>query len=219
MSQTRPAATPAPLPTDEEIARRVLGGEIELFELLMRRHNQRVYRAIRSILRSESDVEEAMQQAYVSAWEHLGQFDGRARFSTWLVRIAVHEALGRTRKNARFVALEGGEAMRASDEPSPEARAAGRELAALLATAIDELPEMYRTVFVLREVEGLATAEAADVLEISDDAVKQRLHRARGLLREKLAARMETHAGGAFLFEAPRCDCVVAAVMERIRRA
>lgn len=202
--------------SDEAIAARVLAGEVDRFEVLMRRHNQRIYRAVRSILRDESEVEEVMQQAYVSAYQHLDQFRGGARFSTWLTRIAVHEALCRVRRARPLVAIDGGGETMAAEGPSPEERAAGRELVALLESALDELHENYRSVFVLREVEGLTTAEVAESLQISEDAVKQRLHRAKDQLRQRLAARVEAQAGGAFRFEAPRCNRVVAAVLARI---
>ncbi len=215
-TNSAPAAGVPPVPSDEAIAVKVLAGEVDLFELLMRRHNQRVYRAIRSILRSEDEVEEAMQQAYVSAYQHLGQFNGSARFSTWLTRIAVHEALARVRGRREFVAIEGGEGM-AADGPSPEERAAGRELVGLLEEAVDELQPGYRSVFMLREVEGLSTAEVAEALSISEDAVKQRLHRAKDQLRQRLTARVEGQSGAAFPFEAPRCNRVVAAVLARIK--
>jgi len=206
-------------PSDEAIVADVLAGAADRFELLMRRHNQRVYRAVRSILRDEAEVEEAMQEAYVSAFQHLAQFRGGARFSTWLTRIAVHEALYRVRRARPLVAIEGGGETMAAEGPSPEERVAGRELVGLLEEAIDGLQESYRSVFVLREVEGMATAEVAEALAISDDAVKQRLHRAKEQLRQHLAARVEAQAGGAFLFEAPRCNRVVAAVLERIQGA
>ena len=109
--------------------------------------------------------------------------------------------------------------MHAADEgPSPEEQVASRQLAALIEAAVDELPPIYRVVFVLREIEGLATSEAAEALEISADAVKQRLHRARHILRERLTARLKSHASGAYLFEAPRCNRVVAAVFEELSR-
>ncbi|WP_373048844.1 RNA polymerase sigma factor [Vulgatibacter sp.] len=217
MNPNPPAARAAiPGPDDETIVRRVLAGEVDLFEILMRRHNQRIYRAVRSILRDENEVEEVMQQAYVSAFEHLAQFQGSARLSTWLTRIAVHEAFGWLRKGRRLVAIDGGAEMEPAQGASPEQRAADREMVGWLEAAIDELPEGYRTVFVLREVEALSTAEAAEALELSEDAVKQRLHRAKAMLREQLAARMEANASGAFLFEAPRCNRVVAGVLARI---
>jgi RNA polymerase sigma-70 factor (ECF subfamily) len=207
-------------PSDAEVVRRVLAGERALFEILMRRHNQRLYRTIRAILRDEAEVEDAMQQAYVSAYAHLAQFAGDASFSTWLTRIAVNEALGRLRRRAPLASLdETPETQVMSFDPSrddPELRVARREASELLEAAVDELPAGYRTVFMLREVEGLSTAETAAALGVSEDVVKVRLHRARGALREALFERVGGAAREAFPFYAPRCDRVVAGVMARI---
>lgn len=206
-------------PTDEEIAQRVREGETALFEVLMRRYNQRVYRAVRSILRDEAEVEDVMQQAYVLAFTHLAQFEGSARFSTWLIRIAVNEALQRLRQRHRLVALdtegggpEDGMKLLERNAPDPEERAFGRELGRMLEVTVDELPTLYRTVFMLREVERLSTAETAAALSVSEEVVKTRLHRAKALLRERL----EGQLGETFAFHAPRCDRVVAAVLARI---
>lgn len=217
----RPLPAPAldrALP-DEEIVRRVADGETDLFELLMRRHNTRVYRAVRSLLRDEDEAEDAMQQAYVSAFLHLRDFAGGARFSTWLTRIALNEALGRLRRRRPLVALDAVReepAMPPDPPPTPEGDAARRELGALLEQAIDGLPEIYRTVVVLRDVEGMSTGEAADALGIAEDAVKTRLHRARAMLQERVTALAGEGLGAAFPFYAPRCDRVVRCVMERL---
>jgi RNA polymerase sigma-70 factor (ECF subfamily) len=166
-----------------------------------------------------------MQQAYVQAFQHLRQFQGNARFATWLVRIAVNEALMRLRRANRFVALDGTEpeeVIPLTSRPtraSPEEQAARRELVTYVERAVDELPDLYRSVFVLRDVEGMSTAESAEALELSEEVIKTRLHRAKALLREKLASFAESSLGSAFPFEAPRCDRVVAAVMERIGAA
>jgi RNA polymerase sigma-70 factor (ECF subfamily) len=209
-------------PPDEEIARRVLGGETALFEVLMRRNNQRVYRAIRAFLRDEAEVEDAMQQTYLSAYLHLADFAGTSRLSTWLVRIAVNEALARLRRGRRVVALadalEGITEMTKTPAETPEDAAERRELTALLERTVDRLPEMYRAVYVLREVEGLDTADTAEALGTSEDVVKTRLHRARALLQARLAALATSGSGDAFPFHAPRCDRVVAAVMNAIAR-
>jgi RNA polymerase sigma-70 factor (ECF subfamily) len=218
------SATPLPaadaaLP-DEALARRVAAGETALFELLMRRNNPRVYRAIRSILRDEAEVEDAMQDAYISAFRNLGTFEYGARFSTWLVRIALNEALGRLRRRRRLVPLDAATAedppMPPPPSPSPEEDVARRELAILLEREIDALPELYRTVVVLRDVQGMSTVEAAEALGANEDAVKTRLHRGRLMLQERLASRTVEGLASAFPFHAPRCDRVVAGVMARI---
>jgi RNA polymerase sigma-70 factor (ECF subfamily) len=209
--------------TDEEIVGRVLGGEAALFEIVMRRHNQRLYRVARGILRDDGEAEDVIQQAYVNAYFHLDQFGERARFSTWLTRIAVNEALARARRRAAHLTLTGSPEMDessmdhlASTLPNPEHQAFAGELGQLLESAIGALPESYRIVFVLREVEGLSTAETAECVDIGEDTVKTRLHRARGLLRDELYARAGVAARDAFQFHASRCDRVVAGVFERI---
>lgn len=208
--------------SDEDIAGRVVDGQTALFEILMRRHNERIYRAARAILRDEAEAEDVMQQAYVNAYAHLRQFDGRARFATWLTRIAVHEALARARKRSRYepydeetpATAESG--MTTTTQPDPERQAFSRELGALLEAAVDTLPDGHREVFVLREIEGLNTSETADCLDVSEDVVKTRLSRARAALRRELFERAGLAAASAFTFQRPRCDRVVAAVMARI---
>jgi RNA polymerase sigma-70 factor (ECF subfamily) len=211
--------------SDDEIVRAVLTGERALFEVLMRRHNQRVYRAVRAVLRDEAEVEDVMQQAYVAAYTHLAQFAGAARFSTWLVKIAVNEAFARIRRRGRVVAFSGldaqGDEMKPaeSNAQDPERRAIAREMMAVLETAVDALPDAYRAVFMLREVEGLSTAEVAGCLDLTEENVKVRLHRAKGMLREDLFTRVGRTAAEAFRFEAPRCNRVVAGVFGRLSQA
>lgn len=207
--------------SDEDVVRRVRGGETALFEILMRRHNQRVYRAARAILRDETEAEDVMQQAYVNAYAHLHQFEDRASFATWLTRIAVHEALARARRRGRFAEMD---AMGESDDvhvdrsgtPDPELQAFAGEVRRALEASLDALPVIYRSVFMLRDVEGLSTQEAAECLSVTQETVKTRLHRARALLREELFQRAGLSAGDAFPFLVPRCDRVVAAVLAQL---
>ena len=135
--------------SDEQVVLQVLAGHTALFEVLMRRHNERLYRAVRAILRDGSEAEDVMQQAYVNAYSHLGQFDGRARFSTWLTRIAIHEALARARRRGRYITMDpetpsARVLTSAAPEPDPEHLAFSRELGALLESAIDRLPDGTR---------------------------------------------------------------------------
>jgi RNA polymerase sigma-70 factor, ECF subfamily len=202
------------------VVRRVRGGEPALFEVLMRRYNQRVFRAIRSVLREDHETEDAMQQAWLNAYSHLGQYQGTASFSTWLTRIALNEALGRAGGRRRHMTSidevpEEDEGMR-SKTPGPESRAADRELGRMLEEAVDELPDLYRSVFVLREIEGMSTADAALALGASEEAVKVRLHRARLALRDGLYAKAGSAAPGAFAFLGWRCDRMVASVLGQI---
>jgi RNA polymerase sigma-70 factor, ECF subfamily len=210
--------------SDEDVVRRVRAGETALFEILMRRHNQRLYRASRAILRDEVEAEDVMQQAYVNAYAHLDQFEDRASFATWLTRIAVHEALARVRRRGRFAEMD---VMGESDEihadregnPDPERQAYAGEVRRALEAALDALPLIYRSVFMLRDVEGMSTQEAADCLAVTQETVKTRLHRARALLREELFSRAGLTARDAFPFLVPRCDRIVAAVLARVGQA
>jgi RNA polymerase sigma-70 factor (ECF subfamily) len=207
---------------DEQVVHQVLDGQTALFEVLMRRHNERLYRAARAILRDDREAEDVMQQAYVNAYAHLRQFDGRASFATWLTRIAVHEALARVRRQGRFEVLDPDSPysqefpMRPASTPDPERQAMSREMASLIEAAVDRLPDGMREVFMLREVQGLDTAETAESLGISDDAVKTRLSRAKAALRRDLFERAGLAAPSAFSFHQSRCDRIVAAVFARI---
>lgn len=217
-ARARDEAPPRTLP-DEAIVSRVVAGETAHFEILMRRHNQRLYRAARAIVRDEGEAEDVVQQAYVNAYRHLAQFDGRAQFSTWLTRIAVHEALARVRRGRRYQPMDESSLeafMPATTSPDPERQAFGRELGALMESAIDTLGDGYREVFMLRQVEGLSTAETAAVLEVSEDVVKTRFSRARHALQRDLLERSGAAASTAFTFGHARCDRVVAAVMDRL---
>ena len=205
--------------TDEELVRRIVDGDAALFEILMRRHNQRIYRAVRAVLRADDDAEDVMQQAYLNAYQHLHQFAGDAQFSTWLTRIAVNEALGRLRKRTR--ALDQGTehvdiSLVESGTPDPEQQASHSELRDVMEREVAALPDAFRTVVVMRDVEGLSTSETAECLGISEDLVKQRLHRARAMLRENLYQRAGVTLASLFAFGNARCDRVVAAVMARI---
>jgi RNA polymerase sigma-70 factor (ECF subfamily) len=207
--------------SDDVLIQQVLAGNTAVFELLMRRYNERVYRAARSIVRDEAEAEDVMQQAYVNAFTHLRQFNGSARFSTWLTRIAINEALARVRRRRRYEAFDEELSnvepfMFRTPAENPERQAFSRELAGLLEWAIDGLPNGMREVFVLREVEGLSTAEVAECLGVSEDVVKTRLSRGRAQLRQRLMEQTGAVAPEAFRFYRPRCDRVVAKVLARI---
>ena len=207
--------------SDEEVVGRVLGGETALFEILMRRHNQRIYRIVRSILDDDGESEDVMQDAYVRAYQHLAQFEGRSTFVTWLTRIAMHEAFARAERLKRQTSLEADEVIvdmksTLASSDSPERNVANRELKNALETAILSLPAKYRTVMIVRDVEEMTTAEAASALDLSEEAVKVRLHRARALVRRALYRHSGVCARELFPFPATRCDRVVAAVLARI---
>jgi RNA polymerase sigma-70 factor, ECF subfamily len=217
-----PILSPSALTTlsDEEVVERVLAGDASLFEILMRRYNQRLFRVARSILADDSEAEDVMQEAYVRAFRELATFRGEARFSTWLTRIACHEALARARKRRRLVPIGVGVVGEPPEPPSenagPERDMENRELQAVLHDAVEILPDPLRAVFCLREVEGLSTEQTADALGLSVENVRVRLHRAKRGLRQTLDERIGSEVRRLYLFEAPRCDRMVAAVFARL---
>jgi RNA polymerase sigma-70 factor (ECF subfamily) len=205
---------------DEEIVARVVAGDLPLFEVLMRRHNQRLYRAALAILRDRDEAEDVVQQAYINAYSHLAQFESRSSFATWLTRIAVYEAYARLRKRPPEDAIEEGEGELADPVSiDPERGAINKELRETLEAEIGSLPETYRVAFMLREVEGLSTAETAELLGVSEDVVKTRLHRARERLRAGLFDRAGLTRSDVFTFLGARCDRLVASVFEAIASA
>jgi RNA polymerase sigma-70 factor (ECF subfamily) len=223
------ASAPLAVLPDTEIVRKIREGETALFEVLMRRHNQRVYRAVRAVINEEADVEDVMQQAYINAFTHLDQFEERAQFSTWLTRIALNEAFAKRRKikgpgSVVRIRLELDDDRRGymdtliSPEADPERQAYAEELRRVLEAAVEALPDNYRTVFMLRDIEGLSTSETGEGLGLGEEAVKTRLHRARAMIRRAVTERIGGVAAEAFQFHAPRCDRVVAAVLARIVR-
>lgn len=203
--------------TDEEVVRRVLAGEAELFELLMRRHNQRLFRSVRALVGDDSAAEEALHRAHVSAWRGLGQFGGRASFVTWMTRIALRSAgeLARRERRTHEIAEDSAERGAALEFEPADAPLSRKELAAVLERAIDALPAALRVVVVLRLVEGLSTEEVAQALELSEANVKVRLHRARERLKEDLllVAEREGVFARTWAFDGGRCDRMVARVL------
>ena len=225
MKNTLSIAT-LPDASDAELARRVAGGESAAFEMLMRRHNRTLFRTARAILRDDAEAEDALQEAYMQAYRSMGSFRGEAKLSTWLARIVANEALMRLRKHARrgdIVPLQSSAALEnlneipdPSMEKSPENSAQRAQTRRLLEAQIDALPDSYRTVFVLRAVEEMSVEETASVLQIPEATVRSRFFRARSLLREGLAAKIDLACEEAFAFDGERCDRIVAGVMERI---
>ena len=212
--------------TDAELARRVASGESAAFEALMRRHNRMLFRAARAILRDDAEAEDALQEAYLQAYRAIGTYRGEAKLSTWFARIVANEALMRLRKQARraeIVPLQSGALLEAVDQipdtdmdKTPERTAQRLEMRRLLEANIDALPDDYRAVFVLRAVEEMSVEETAAVLGIAPATVRSRLFRARSLLREALAAKIDLACEDAFAFAGERCDRIVANVMKKI---
>ncbi len=214
---SQPALQPALEPvaglatlSDEEVVTRVLDGDVSLFEILMRRYNQRLFRVARSILADDAEAEDVMQEAYMRAFRELATFRGDARFATWLTRIACHEALARAQKRRRLVPITGGEPPDPPEKaPGPERDLENRELQAVLREAVEILPDPLRAVFCLREIEALSTEQTADALGLTVENVRVRLHRAKLSLRQTLDARIGREVRRLYLFGGPRCDRMV----------
>jgi len=213
---------------DVEVARRVAAGDKDAFRLLMRRHNQRLYRTARSILKSDAEAEDAVQEAYLLAYRSMGKFRGDSSLSTWLVRIVVNEALARMRKNTRSAKVirldaevessaEGEFNMEDTAVEQPEDGAFRAEIRRLLERNIDELPSAFRTVFVLRALEEMSVEETAVVLGVPEATVRTRFFRARSLLREGLARAIDFSLEDAFRFAGDRCDRIVEGVLARLK--
>jgi RNA polymerase sigma-70 factor, ECF subfamily len=205
---------------DADLVALVLDGEKEVYELLVRRHNQRLFRAARAILRNDDEAEDVVQQVWVSAYQKLDGFRGDAAVSTWLTRIVVNEALGRRRRQQRgeHLALIEEERHAMNPSPSPEDAAADGELGRLLETHIDRLPDIYREVLVLRDVEEMTTAETAALLGVSEETVRVRLFRARREMQTALNESVGVSMPNAFRFAGARCDRITASVMAAIGR-
>lgn len=214
---------------DDGLVRRIATRDQQAFETLMRRHNGRLFRVARAILKDDAEAEDALQDAYLDAYLHVGRFRGEARVSTWLTRIVINQALMRLRKHKRehvVVPFGDGRADR-SDEAeddvpdeqseSPPAAALRAEIRRALERRIDELPTAFRTVFVMREVEDMTVQETAECLSIPAATVRTRLFRARGLLRVALARDMDLATIDVFGFAGERCDRIVADVLSRVR--
>jgi RNA polymerase sigma-70 factor (ECF subfamily) len=200
---------------DAEIVARIVAGDTDLFGVLVRRYNQRLFRAVRSLCANDADAEDALQQTYLAAYRGLSAFEGRAQLSTWLTRIALHEAVARRRKQARLRAVRG-ELDCGAPPPLPDDEAARHQAAARIERAIDELPDAYRVVLVLRDVEGLSTGEVAEALELSEENVRVRLHRGRDMLRRSIGG---LDLREAFAFAGRRCARMLSAVMALLPRS
>lgn len=221
---------PNPIPAlpdlpDAELARRVAAGERDAFTLLMRRYNRSLYRAARSILRDDAEAEDALQDAYLLALAAIGQYRAEAKLGTWLTRIVVNEALARARRGRRRAAViqldgsaEPGEEQDMSNgaHATPEDAAMRTQMRQLLEQSIDQLPEAFRTVFMLRAVEEMSGEEVAACLDIPEATVRSRYFRARSLLRAALAQRVDVALEDAFGFDGARCDRIVAGVLARL---
>jgi RNA polymerase sigma-70 factor (ECF subfamily) len=212
--------------SDDELARRVAAGDAGAFEALMRRHNRTLFRTARAVLRDDAEAEDALQEAYLQVYRSIGDFRSEAKLSTWLVRVVANEALMRLRKRARRAAIlplqpgasehEINQVAAGEMDEAPERSAQRAEIRRLLESEIDSLPADYRAVFVLRIVEEMSVEETAEALSIPQATVRSRLFRARSLLREGLAAKIDVACEEVFAFAGERCDRIVNNVMGRI---
>lgn len=221
--KTQPAQADIP---EADLVSTAARGDVRSFERLMRQYNRTMFRTARAILKDDAEAEDALQEAYMQAYRSLGGFRADARFSTWLARIVVNESLMRLRKSARRAAIVPIQATAAVDEveqvsddamEKPESSAARAEMRRLLEAQIDLLPDAYRTVFMLRAVEEMSVEETAAVLGIPEATVRTRFFRARSMLREGLAQKIDLACEDAFSFAGARCDRIVANVLARIQ--
>jgi RNA polymerase sigma-70 factor (ECF subfamily) len=218
-----------PRTPDALLAKSIASGDHGAFVILMRRHNQALFRTARSILRDDAEAEDALQDAYLLAYRAIGSFRAEAKLSTWLVRIVVNEALGRSRRNRRraeVIPMVGNDeaatlAMEniVSEDLSaqPERAVASRQTRRMIEARIDELPEAFRTVFVLRALEEMSVEEVAASLDIAEATVRSRFFRAKSLLRASLSREIDHAFDEAFAFAGERCDRIVEGVLERLQ--
>lgn len=215
---------------DGELAQRIAAGDLDALQVLMRRYNQTLYRTARSILKDDAEAEDAVQESYLLAYRAMHKFRGEAKLATWLVRIVVNEAIARMRKRKRraeIIELSGDSAQQGDDTEvtnmnqaspeQPEQAALRKETRRLLEAKIDQLPDAFRTVFVLRALEEMSVEEAAICLDIPEATVRTRYFRARSLLREALAREIDFSFESAFSFAGDRCDRIVAGVLARLK--
>ncbi|KIC95445.1 RNA polymerase sigma factor [Flavihumibacter solisilvae] len=206
--------------SDTEVITRILHGEKNLYAVIVRRYNQRLYRVGMSILNDDAEVEDSMQVAYIRAYENLEKFAFRSGFSTWITRILINECLLRLKKKGKTIMMNDDnmeyelQHWHAGDTHTPVTRVLQSELKAILEDAISRLPEIYRTVFVMREIEDMNVAETQECLEITEANVKVRLNRAKAMLRDSLAGYYQKEE--ILHFHLSRCDRMVQAVMRQI---
>lgn len=209
---------------EEALLRHAQHGDREAFRAIMQRCNQRLFRVARAVVRNDDEAEDVLQDAYLKAFAAIGQFRGEAGLATWLTAITLNEARGRLRRRRptldlavmdeigiRVIPFPG-----LAEIPDPEAEAARAEMRLLLERAVDELPEDFRMVFVLRDIEGCSVEETATQLDINSQTARSRLFRARRMLRKELMAKLSGNLEGLFPFLGARCARIADRVMERL---
>lgn len=210
--------------SDEDVITRVMNGEKSAYELIMRKYNQRLFRIARSYITNEDEIEDVIQEAYIKAYEQMPRFEKRSSFSTWLFRIVINEALARVKQQKRFTSISYDLPNNAGNvrelpielqaKETPIGKLMNTELKDILEKAVDCLPDKYRSVFVMREVEGMSVAETSESLRITETNVKVRLNRAKEMLQETIGGFY--HDAGVFHFNLVRCDRIVNNVLQRL---
>jgi RNA polymerase sigma-70 factor (ECF subfamily) len=211
---------------DHDLAARAAAGDGPAFATIMRRHNRLLFRTARSILKSDVEAEDALQEAYLRAWRAIDSFRSEAKLSTWLARIVINESLARLRRGrgAQVIPLDNTTPEqdhdpmedRMEDDPDmqPDRVAMRGELRRLMEACIDRLPDAFRSVFILRAIEEMSVEDVATALDLPEATVRTRLFRARGLLREGLSRDIDVATADAFAFDGERCDRIVARVVQ-----
>jgi RNA polymerase sigma-70 factor, ECF subfamily len=212
---------------DAELVRLARKGSASALRLIVRRHNQQLYRVARAIVRNDTEAEDVLQEAYLSAFRHLAQFRADASLATWLTRIVVNKATDRRQRADMMLPLDALDKFERPDvtvtpdlaaELDPERTAARSQIRALLERAIDNLPEPFRMVFVMRMVEQLDTKETASALGLREETVKTRLHRAKALMREQLQPTLASALTDTFPFQDPRCAAFTDGLLARLAK-
>jgi RNA polymerase sigma-70 factor, ECF subfamily len=216
---------------DDQLVEFARAGQAAAFRLITQRHNRRLYRVARGILGDDGEAEDVVQETYLRAFKNLDGFRSESSLATWLTRIAINEALGRKRRRRPMLDLENLDMLDEQGEPrvlifpgvsagsNPEADASRTEIRRLLERAVDDLPEAFRVVFVMREVEQMSVEETASQLDLRQETVKTRLHRARRLLREALEEKLGSALQDTYAFDGARCERMTDAVLRRLRIA
>jgi RNA polymerase sigma-70 factor (ECF subfamily) len=224
--KTNPLAVDYEKLDDNALAQLARSGERAVFRTIMQRHNRRLYRVARGILGTDAEAEDVVQETYVKAFENVMRFRGDSAFATWLTRIAINEALGRKRKRRPTTDLDTLDTLDVQNDPrvlifpgldgNPEANASRAEIRRLLERAVDDLPEAFRIVFVMRDIEQMSVEETASQLGIQPETVKTRLHRARRLLREALQQKLGSALQDTYAFDGKRCERTTRTVLRRL---
>ena len=199
---------------DEDIVSRILHGEIHLYENLMRKFNTRLYRISMSIINDDMEAEDIMQTAYINAFRQLHTFQQRSSFSTWLTRIVINESLLHKKKKARSLRLAAEQVENQFDHNTPLKKLMNKELKVILEKAVSNLPEKYRLVFVMREIQQMSTSETMEILDLGESNVKVRLNRAKEMLKNEISSYYPS--AQLLEFNLLRCDRIVDNVMHQI---